>query len=366
MITTQRTSPPEYLPSPEEIEAIIEEARRRARRRRRRNSGAAAALTLVGLAVVFGGGLGGAAQTHSEAQPAAQRPVVTPVRLTMHNGPIGIFGYPGGVRDLSGSGQVDGVVVHCGDCRMVRGADWSANGRLLVYNVSCAFGGCACIGGCNDPEHGIRVLDLTTGIDRRIVSGDLNGPLSVTADGTRVAYDHQHSIRTVPTDGSRPPTTILTMPHGLFLHRPTWSPDGRWIAYTLGHKVYTMAADGSNRRFLVDGTIAAWSPDGRWIAYVRDGDIRLISPGGGDDHLLASGATTWCDSCNQDYLAADLSWSPNGHELAVMIGRRIVIVSPQTGSVRRLRVSAALGSMWLTKGLIWRPAARSEHTRAFS
>ena len=39
------------LPTPEEIEAIIEEARRHARRRRRRNATAAALLALVGVGI---------------------------------------------------------------------------------------------------------------------------------------------------------------------------------------------------------------------------------------------------------------------------------------------------------------------------
>ena len=52
------------------------------------------------------------------------------------------------------------------------------------------------------------------------------------------------------------------------------SPDGRRIAFTTGHAVWTANADGSGRRRIVNHRAEsmvwrlAWSPDGRRIAYV--------------------------------------------------------------------------------------------------
>jgi Tol biopolymer transport system component len=76
---------------------------------------------------------------------------------------------------------------------------------------------------------------------------------------------------------------------------PDVSPDGRKIAFVNGDDVWTMNADGSGRRRIVDhaeGSMSwrlAWSPDGRRIAYIfypEAGDpfteVRLVGRTGGD------------------------------------------------------------------------------------
>ena len=63
---------------------------------------------------------------------------------------------------------------------------------------------------------------------------------------------------------------------------PSWSPDGKRIAYTSGKdrnfvvgghwEIYVMDADGKNKRSLTGDAFAAgypsWSPDGKQIAFV--------------------------------------------------------------------------------------------------
>ena len=58
----------------------------------------------------------------------------------------------------------------------------------------------------------------------------------------------------------------------LVLARPTWSPDGKQIAYATGSRVVAVRRDGSGRRVLVELAgreirEVAWSPDGRRIAF---------------------------------------------------------------------------------------------------
>src|SRR6266540_4328898 len=57
---------------------------------------------------------------------------------------------------------------------------------------------------------------------------------------------------------------------------PTWSPDGRFIAFGGGGwetpDIYTIGSDGADERDLGLGADLAWSPDGSRIAFVDYGD----------------------------------------------------------------------------------------------
>lgn len=50
---------------------------------------------------------------------------------------------------------------------------------------------------------------------------------------------------------------------------PSWSPTGRMLAFVRAGRLWTMRADGTRERELVDVEAAApaWSPDGRYIAF---------------------------------------------------------------------------------------------------
>src|SRR5262249_56103267 len=72
-------------------------------------------------------------------------------------------------------------------------------------------------------------------------------------------------------DGKNP--TQLT--EGLDVNTPSWSPDGRLIAFNsvVGGKsdIYTVGADGGIVRRLTNDPSAetnpSWSPDGRWLYF---------------------------------------------------------------------------------------------------
>jgi Tol biopolymer transport system component len=103
--------------------------------------------------------------------------------------------------------------------------------------------------------------------------------------------------------------------------RPAWSPDGTHIAFQTSqdnaYKIYTMAADGSDRRLVSQGTVddrhPAWSPDGKTLAVDSGTELKreifLID--------LATGGRT--QITNLDAFSTFASWSPDGTRLSFYV-----------------------------------------------
>lgn len=148
----------------------------------------------------------------------------------------------------------------------------------------------------------------------------------------QIAFENDGDIYTVEANGGN--LRRLTRSRDPE-HQPRWSPDGTKIAYERDIEIgfdrdeivrqrviYVMNADGSGQRRLspprVTDSDPTWSPDGRTLAFVRSGlgdlsndlgladDIWLMNADGSGSRRLTRGRT----------LDRDPDWAPDGRRIA--------------------------------------------------
>lgn len=230
--------------------------------------------------------------------------------------------------------------------------------------------------------------------------------LRLSPDGKRIAFvvrepfnpkqpreSRTSNIWVVPTDGSEPPRPLF--PHLKDATSPSWSPDGRTLAFLSDRGESNDAADQATQVYLLRGGAGqverltsvpggveqlAWSPDSKMIAFVaRDQATseELERQAAGYDGIEVDRnfkySRLWIATLSdrkalqvtkQDFEINELAWSPGGDELALVVARTpkpedslqfsLVVVNRLTGEVARTLST----NVSLTGGLRWSPDGR--------
>ncbi|GIF01303.1 TolB family protein [Paractinoplanes rishiriensis] len=146
-------------------------------------------------------------------------------------------------------------------------------------------------------------------------------------DGARIAYIQEWSIRSMAADGT---DDRWLVDGGSVPAFPRWSPDGRWIAAESGGAIVAVHRDGYaagwvNLTNVYDDLVPAWGPAGRRFATATMLGIRTYHADGTSARELAALPGAY-----------RLDWSPDGRSIAVEALGDLWLVAASSGAVRRL------------------------------
>lgn len=145
---------------------------------------------------------------------------------------------------------------------------------------------------------------------------------------------------------------------------PDYSPDGKRVAYTDVWSVYTVKADGTDRRWVIDGpsvpAYPRWSPDGTEVGF-ESGNIMagaVAAPAGRPVYTAPdSGSLTFDWSPDGRFVAVVQSWAVGGEPWDPVYARDIWIARSDGSNVARRLTTRA--ETWDPYRIAWSPHGRT-------
>jgi len=141
----------------------------------------------------------------------------------------------------------------------------------------------------------IGSIPLISGCKKNPVSPD-NDLESITKIAFTSNREGNYNIYTINPDGS----DLKQLTNNKSTWWPSWSPDGKKIAYSNNNNILIMNSDGTNQTYLTDGRMPTWSPDGEHIVYVKSFEIYTINLDGGGQEPLVVGSVYESPSWSPD------------------------------------------------------------------
>jgi TolB protein len=171
---------------------------------------------------------------------------------------------------------------------------------------------------------------------------------AVSRDGRTIAYVAQISVQSsgsqpravqsrivlMDTDGSH--RRALVHRGVRFEREPTFSPDGRRLAFTRGNRVFVMQRDGLGvrplRRDMLSQSCPRYAPDGRRLSlwrgrYGRSGAFYIADADGRGMRRLVGGIPV-PQGC--------AAWAPNGRKLAFARDGKIYVIRADGAGIKRV------------------------------
>lgn len=180
---------------------------------------------------------------------------------------------------------------------------------------------------------------------------DRGGRADLSPDGTRLAVMTANGVAVLSLRDRA--TRVHPLAPGVVdapFVWPSWSPDGRTVAYPDAdpataasdrrtHRGFVLldVASGASTRVAYPhgGDALSWSPDGSMLAVTRPPATGTRTPSPGIDLVLRAGTFVRTLPTEEAALVSSHAWSPDGERLAVRVPHtgRVLVVSPGAGNV---------------------------------